>query len=370
MKDLEEDLISKDIMKICTTVAHYVCKKKTKQLVMFFITQYNDYYLNDNVMCIRFIYDRISTLQNHSYSYTNRIVRVTIVEMFVMMALLQRNPKIKLQIRSGSNTSKITETPKLLFQKQFPILFRGKTISCRTYLHGINRMCNLDSKTEATLQELIYHCVYDYQPEIITKSLSELFRCKAIVKLTTLKQQYEVSDINLQDSFISVLSFVCLSLCNDEKKAQHCKHLFHLIALKPNFNLMLMAFNIMACNDFHRKYTNTNSFYFPIILQCSMKIEYVYDELFNTEYKHLLKKIIHETVLPYDEKEKEKEAEDEFDPLFTIPEIKEKNKVKSVTSKYYVQNKMIILKTSSSVKDKSIYNISKNNEAKDFTNPN
>lgn len=342
MKDLEQHLISNSIMKICDTVAHYVCKKKTKQLVHFFLTQYNDYYLNNNVLCLQFIHDRIGTLRRHSYSYTKRIVRVTICELFVLLAHLHRKPKIKLMTRKATTTC-VFERP-----SKFPVFFRGKTISSTSYVEGIKHLCNLDEKHEVLFYHLLYSSIGSYNPEGITHALSELFRYKTMIKVTSLKKQNEMKDIDIIDNITAVLGFVCLSLCKDDLRRFHCKNIIDLLMIKPNFNMLLMAFNLMASIHFQEIYTTNNTFYLPVILQCSAKIEYIYEDLFHTEYKHLQKHLEKITL-------KSSATEDDFDPLFTIPE--KKHIEHQITTYYKPENKLIVLKKTSD--NNNIYNISK-----------
>ena len=334
MKDLEQHLITKNILGICNTVAQYVCKKKTKQLLSFFLSQYNEYYMNNNLLCMRFICCRIQTLQKHSYSYTKRIVRVTICELFIMLCHLPRYAKINMISNRKYKGDSFTK---------FPIRFRGKTISNTSYIQGIKHLCNLEGEYEELLNSLLYCCVILYDPSAITTILSKLFRLKTIIKFNMLKHQPELEGIDINDNFVSILCFICLSLCNDDGRYVHCKHIIHMTMIKPGFNMLLMAFNIMSCTDFESKYTDKNSFYFPIILQCCVKIEYIYQELFNTEYKHLQKHLITTTL------------SSDFDPLFTIPIIKTNHQ--TIVSEYSPKSKIIILKKKTS--DNNISDITK-----------
>lgn len=366
MKDLEQDLISQDIIKVCDTVAHYVLKKKTKQLIKFFLTQYNSFYLNDNLLYIHFVHDRINTLRSHLYSFTKRIVRITVCELFVMMSQSPRKSKITLMKASGCSGNQVIVVPP---PTKFPIVFREKTISNLTFVQGLKRLCNIESTYELLIHKLLY-ALRDYDPETITLCLSKLFKYKTLIKINALKQQDEMQTLNVPDNFTSILCFICLSVCDDHSKREHCYKIIDLITIKSNFNMMLMAFNIVACPNFEQKYVYKNSFYFPITLQCTVKIGYVYEYLLNSEYKHLQKLVIEDALII--EKEYDDESEEEFDALFTIPELQhrcENNKGGGQLlspSSYYdndniSHNKIIIIRkgNSSSTKEKCIYNISK-----------
>jgi hypothetical protein len=137
--------------------------------------------------------------------------------------------------------------------------------------------------------------------------------------------------------------------------------------------MLLMAFDIMACPNFDQKYSTKNNFYFPITLQCAMKIEYMFNDLFRTEYKGLkLNQSSIQSNEPPNEKVNVKDVkadndEESFDALFTIPEKKITTNKKQLISNDILLTKIIIL-NNHNPKDKNIYNISKINGTKDLSN--
>ena len=367
MNDLENHLKSQNIMKTCETVAHYVCKKKSKQLVSFLLVQYGNHYLNDNVECIHFLHDRIRTIRNHSFSGSKRIVRVSMCELFVVLLQLNRQSKIKM-MTTKRDFMKHSSVP-----QQFPIHFRNKVISNSSFMNGIKNLCNLDDTHEKVIQQMVFSCKVEYDPTLITHCVSTLFRYKAIVKVAKIKQQPEMEGLKdqLGDHFISVLAFICLALLSgreDRVKRSYCEYIFDLIMIKPSFNLTLLAFSVMACPHFNKVYCTKNTFYHPIVLQCAMKVDYIYKDLCEHDYPKF--SIEDESVslrvrspdAPSDSKRKDEDEEDDFDVLFTIPEKKAQPQrpLEASTDMDPRQNiKTIILKTNSQPKDKNMYNISK-----------
>ena len=365
MNDLENHIISRDILKTCQTVAQYGCKKKVKPLITFLITQYSDYYMNDNVMFLQFMVDRILSIQECSHSISKRIVRISLCELFVALLQLPRKPKIKMikTLKKGieSNTSDIPP---------FHMSFRNKMISSMTYLSGLKQLCNLDDTHQSLIHSLLYYCKQDHKPSIITEKLSILYRYKAIINLQKLKQQSELFDFKdhfqdiFPDNFYSVLVFICLSLSDRFE----CLYVLYLFMLKPHFNLLLLAFNIASTPNFEQIYSTKNTFYLPVNLQCAMKVDYLYNELCQTEFTNL--SIEHEKIDQHPSKNTttknttgdgdDSDSED-FDVLFTLPEKKPHKPVEPMIDFTQNQVKVIILKNQnqSQSKDKNVYNISK-----------
>ena len=138
--------------------------------------------------------------------------------------------------------------------------------------------------------------------EFITHCVSTLFRYKAIVKVAKIKQQPEMEGLKdqLGDHFISVLAFICLALLSgreDRVKRSYCEYIFDLIMIKPSFNLTLLAFSVMACPHFNKVYCTKNTFYHPIVLQCAMKVDYLYNEMCQSDFTTL--SIEHEKIDQY-----------------------------------------------------------------------
>lgn len=368
MNDLENHIISRDILKTCQTVAQYGCKKKVKPLLTFLITQYSDYYMNDNVMFIQFMVDRILSIQECSHSISKRIVRISLCELFVALLQLPRKPKIKMikTLKKRIDSNNIDIPP-------FHMLFRNKMISSMTYLSGLKQLCNLDNTHLSLIHSLLYYCKQDHKPNIITEKLSILYRYKAIINLQKLKQQSELLDFKehfqdiFPDNFYSVLVFICLSISN----RFDCMYVLYLFMLKPHFNLLLLAFNIASTPYFEQIYSTKNTFYLPVVLQCAMKVDYLYNEMCQSDFTTL--SIEHEKIDQYPGNsskntitknttgdEDETDSED-FDVLFTLPEKKPHKPVEPMIDFTQNQVKVIILKNQnqSQSKDKNMYNISK-----------
>ena len=354
MNDLENHIISKDILKTCQTVALYGCKKKVKPLITFYISQYSDHYMNDNMLFIQFMYDRIQSIQDACYSISKRIVRVSLCELFVALIQLQRQPKIKM-LSSKKNNDFVT--------KPFHMSFRNTMMKSTTFISGVKQLCNLDDMHEKVIHSLIYYYVHDYQPKIITESLSTLFKYKAIINLQKVKQQPELTEIKekLSDNFYSLLVFLCISLCKDVKRKTICESVLSLFLLKPTFNLLLLAFNIGMTPSFNKVYSMKNTFYIPVILQCTIKVDYLYQELCQTEFSNLV--LDKEKLTPEDYKsaQTEEDTDEDFDVLFTMPEKKPYTQIQPNIDLTQNQIKVIILKNqnTSQGKDKNMYNISK-----------
>ena len=259
----------------------------------------------------------------------------------------------------------------MILIKKYPIRFRRATVSNTSYINGLKQLCNIDKDHENIINNLMYATQVMYDPLMITSTLSILYKYKPLVKINTLKQQREVIDLNLDkvltDKFTSILVFLCMSLCSCDAKITHCKQIMELVAIKPNFNLLLYGFNVMACPNFEYKYTFKNTFYHPITLQCCMKIDYLYKNLQkSTEYNNLI--LDKDSTITHNQSEQNEENEQietSFDPLFTIPEKNvDKDNVKENYSStrpinLHFETKIIILKKVVNYKDKGLYNISK-----------
>jgi hypothetical protein len=366
MNDLENHIISRDILKTCQTVAQYGCKKKVKTLITFLITQYSDHYMNDNVMFIHFMVDRILSIQECSHSISKRIVRVSLCELFVALLQLPRKPKIKMikTLKKTIESNNIDIPP-------FHMSFRNKMISSMTYLSGLKQLCNLDDTHQSLIHSLLYYCKQDYKPNMITEKLSLLYRYKAIINLQKLKQQSELSEFkdNFQDifpdNFYSVLVFLCLSISDRFQ----CWYVLYLFMLKPHFNLLLLAFNIASTPHFEKVYSTKNTFYLPVILQCAMKVDYLYNEMCQTDFTTLTleQEAIDKYPMNYSKTttknrigdEEDTTDSEDFDVLFTLPEKKPFKPVEPMIDFTQNQVKVIILKNQTQSKDKNMYNISK-----------
>jgi hypothetical protein len=74
-----------------------------------------------------------------------------------------------------------------------------------------------------------------------------------------------------------------------DEVARTCKALMYLfsvrlkmVSFKSRLNLVLFAFNIAStlnksCSQFEERYELHNEYYTPLVLQCAMKVDYIYD---------------------------------------------------------------------------------------------
>ena len=149
-----------------------------------------------------------------------------------------------------------------------------------------------------------------------------------------LKQQSELLDFKehfqdiFPDNFYSVLVFICLSISN----RFDCMYVLYLFMLKPHFNLLLLAFNIASTPYFEQIYSTKNTFYLPVVLQCAMKVDYLYNEMCQSDFTTL--SIEHEkidqypgnssknTILKNTTGDEDETDSEDFDFLFTLPEKK------------------------------------------------
>lgn len=395
MKDLEMDICSGDVMKVCETVAHYTCQKKVKQLITFYLTQLNDYYISNNVMLLMFVSDRVTTIKSNTFE--DRITKVSLCELFVVMTLLKRKEKQKWML-SPSKCS--IECSAIYRQNEFMVTFRGHKIPCSRYVMILKELCNLDYNHEDIVICLIYSCTIEYNAQRITQCLSILFKYTTVIKMTSLKKQQELSHIHeLPNHFHSILYFIALGVSN--KNIYHSRKIVDMLMLKPHFNLMLTLFNVSYLPHFEKAYYFDKSFYSPIVFQCAMKIGFLYKDLYDEEYSNLTMK--KESIIEMDDistnkpnkvqhyhgqnrhhngnnspntphennnistNEKSKdtnqshEEDQDYDPLFTIPEMKgpEKLKMVIIPPKSY-ETITIVLKTNNNNDKNSITLSSKN----------
>ena len=373
MNDLENHIISKDVLRTCQTVAQYACKKKCKTLITFLIGQYSDYYLNDNVLFIQFMVNRIRSIHECSHSVSKRIVRVSLCELFITMLQFQRKPKIKM---ISTNKTQPCSVP------AFHMSFRNRMITNSTFMSGVKQLCNLDDTHEKIVNSLLFYCKRDYQSSKITEILSTLYRYKAIIRLSKVTQQEEMVQISedmyqLPDNFNSILIFLCVSVCQSNTlRKSLCTDVLRLFIIKPSFNLLLLAFNIGLTTSFERYYGFKNNFYLPVVLQCAIKVDYLYNELILTDFPKIIleqecvEKENHNANHQKDNHnvnhnvnhQNDSGKDDDFDMLFTMPDIKKvPPKIQSTIMNDLTKNqiKVIVLRNQNQSKDKNVYNISK-----------
>jgi hypothetical protein len=182
--------------------------------------------------------------------------------------------------------------------------------------------------------------VYEKQPHLICELLNLLHNKKELQHLLhirpTLPHQIELSEILDSENTILnssmkkfphiwLLIYLCISLSSNDKKTIVEKKLYLYARsitttsiLTKRFNLILSAFTYAFCDipQYH-----TNQLYTPIVAQCALKVDYIYQEKME-EYNKLSLDEEFEIKKEKDDKQKGSQHMKEYNSvLFSLPSI-------------------------------------------------
>lgn len=360
MDDLQTYLISNDLNNLCYSVADKVCGNKIKELILFFLNQYAEHYLDNNSHSLILIYNRIHKLEyeinsfNTSKSPVNkhvrcvkflcnkRIVRITLCELFVILVQTKRfdNRYRNLKIKEYNET--LSRYSDRQMDTNMVLQFRNNYINLNNYLNHISEyvLVVLSDDVIYYIKQLIYQCVYEKQPHLICELLNLLHNKKELQHLIhirpTLPHQIELSEILDSENTILnssmkkfphiwLLIYLCISLSSNDKKTIVEKKLYLYARsitttsiLTKRFNLILSAFTYAFCDipQYH-----TNQLYTPIVAQCALKVDYIYQEKME-EYNKLSLDEEFEIKKEKDDKQKGSQHMKEYNSvLFSLPSI-------------------------------------------------
>jgi hypothetical protein len=360
MDDLQTYLISNDLNNLCYSVADKVCGNKIKELIIFFVNQYAEHYLDNNSHSLILIYNRIHKLEYEIKSFfssktpvnkhirsvkflcNKRIVRITLCELFVILVQTKRfdntyrNSKIKEYNDTLSRYTDRHVNSKMVLQ------FRNNYINLNSYLNHISEfvLVVLSDDVIYYIKQLVYQCVHEKQSHLICELLNLLHNKKELQHLLhirpTLPQQIEFSPILESENTILnssmkkfphiwLLIYLCLSLCPNDKKSiverklyLYTRNITTTSILTKRFNLLLSAFTFAFCDipQYH-----TNQLYTPIVAQCALKVDYIYQEKME-EYTKLSLEEEFQMKKEKEDKQKENQHMKEYNSvLFSLPSI-------------------------------------------------
>jgi len=344
MKDLENALSSKDIVHICHLITTYMLKNQCKKLVKFIVDQHNRFYLDTHLRVIPFIVSRIKTIRSNEYKVTKRINRVSICELFVMLSQMPRHQSTSLEQKTYIPSEQ---------QYRFIVKVRNTTVDCNTFVKYIMRfISDADHTFTHSVLSLIKHCV-SYNQKGIIYELSHLYKSKAVVNVSLLQAEVEFEgiDVSNYNSVTVFLFYLMLFICPSDRK-WICKNIVELCLQnlqKKHFNIVLMGYDIAFCLDLYTNYHMHNPFYTSTVLQCAVKIDYLFESLANDFPK---------VKIPTESFQTD-ECEIKTDALFTFPEIQLNSSPKLCNSSPIEDTVRIITIDGSKKKEKTAYDIHK-----------
>lgn len=363
MDDIQTYLISNDLNNLCYSVADKVCGNKIKELIVVFVNQYAEHYLDNNSHSLILIHNRIHKLEHEINIYcTNkrpankkergvkelcnkRIVRITLCELFVILVQTKRfdntyrNTKIK---EYNETLSRYTDRH---INSNMVLQFRNNYVHLNTYLNHLSEyvLVVLSEDVIYYIKQLVYQCVHEKQSNLICELLNLLHNKKELQHLLhvrpTLPQQIEFVPILESENTILnssmkkfphiwLLMYLCLSLCPNDKKSivekklyLYTRSIITTSILTKRFNLILSAFTYAFCDipQYH-----TNQLYTPIVAQCALKVDYIYQEKME-EYTKLSLDEEFQMKKEKEDKKKESQHMKEYNSvLFSLPSIQTK----------------------------------------------
>ena len=308
MKDLDDAISKKKTVLICELVTTYMFKNKTKQLIKFFIDQYNRFYVNQYLLVIPFFNSRIQTIRKHNYSITHRITRISMCEIFVLLS----------QIPKHDDSSMLQKNHEPIAKDYcFLVQVRDTTIDCNTFvqyvLQFIHEPCQ---QIRYSLNNLVKAIVSGNSREI-TYELSYIYESKSNIDTSKLQSEPELQSISLSnDSCITTfLIYVMLLLCSTERK-WICVQMSELLLYdvqRKHFNMLLQIYDVAFNKELYRQYVFQNPYYTTTVLQCTIKIDYLFETIGVNYPKIKIQKESYQT----------NRNEIKTNALFTFPEIKQ-----------------------------------------------
>ncbi len=292
MDDLKESLINCDIDSICKITSELVCQNRVKQLVVFFIKEFNEFYINGFLHSILFFHTRLNTIQKvllecKQKPYQSRVLRTSICELFVMLSQI---PRKQVQYRNvkQKNVNYVNVPSQFSFRVNQQHITNSETV-----LNHLKTFYYSDSSFDDYLKILLYHvtCSKD-QGEIlnILNVITTQIKTSISVNLFDQPKMKHIAsnESKGQQDIVFLLFYMVIELCSDEKIAW-CQRILDIYSVdykkgcrNHRFNLLLLAYSICSCDNFtstfmlHNKYCNAK------VLECAFKIDFHYMKIAET----------------------------------------------------------------------------------------
>lgn len=299
MDELVMSLTNQNIHDVCVISARYLCQNKLKQLLNVIIHEFSSNYLNTHLCSVLFLHNRLQKIEDNMnlkgqrFAYQNRMIRICICELFVYLTQIPRSP--------------ITDVPKV----KEPITPTSYNPHVTFYVPYVNK--NIHYIDITSYMEILLSYYID-EPDINEK-LRRLLYCLSIKDFENIRTHLQwivqrtksvslTNNIHLEDDMISesrcdtgivlknqndfvwLLFFITIRSAPERLKIW-CKRLMKMYftnftksVKSTRMNLLYLVYQItISADQFDRIFDDTNRFYNKLVLQCALKIDFIYEEI-------------------------------------------------------------------------------------------
>lgn len=300
MDELVTSLTHQDIHDVCVISARHLCQNKLKQLLNVVIHEFSRNYMNTHLCSVLFLHSRLQkivenmNLKGQRFAYQNRMIRICICELFVYLAQIPRKsiadvPKLK------DLASPASYNPDVIFHVPY-VIKNNYYIDITSYMDLLLSYYIDEPDINEKLRQLLY-CLITKDFESIRTHLQWIVYRTRSTSLTNnihleddmfIEPKYENGMVlKYRYDFVWLLFFITVRSAPNRVKTW-CKRLmliyftnFTKSVKSARMNLLYLAYQLTTSTDhrFEHIFDDTNRFYNKLVLQCALKIDFIYDEM-------------------------------------------------------------------------------------------
>lgn len=299
MDELVASLTHQNIHDICVISARYLCQNKLKQILNLVIHEFSNNYLNTHLCSVVFLHSRLQkivdnmNLKGQRFTYQNRIIRICVCELFVYLAQIPRSP-INDVPKVKEPVNPVSYSPHVIFHVPY-VIKNSYYVDIATYMDILLSYYIDEPDINEKLRRLLY-CLSTKDFESIRTHLQWLVQRTRSTSLTnnihleddmvTDSKWEQGTIVKNQNDFVWLLFFITIRSAPDRLKIW-CKRLmmiyftnFTKSVKSTRMNLLYLAYQIaISADQFEHIFDDTNRFYNKIVLQCALKIDFIYEEM-------------------------------------------------------------------------------------------
>ena len=299
MDELVTSLTHQNIHDVCVISARYLCQNKLKQILNLVIHEFSNNYLNTHLCSVVFLHSRLQkivdnmNLKGQRFAYQNRMIRICICELFVYLTQIPRSPIVD-GPKSKDPSTPTSYNPHVIFH--VPHVIKNNYYMDITMYMDILLSYYIDEPDiNEKLRRLLY-CLSTKDFENIRTHLQWIVQRTRNTLLTNnihleddmiTESTYENGIVlKNQNDFVWLLFFITVRSAPKRLK-MWCKRLMKIYftnftksVKSARMNLLYLAYQItINADQFEHIFDETNRFYNKLVLQCALKIDFIYEEI-------------------------------------------------------------------------------------------